>query len=141
MTAPRILLSALALAAAPFMPGCAALPVDVMPTPLTDVPGDALRGRAVAVSREGGNCVLCHAVPGESTAGDIGPPLAGVGARLSVAALRLRVVDITRVNPEAAMPAFHRTDGLDAVAARHVGQPLLSAQQVEDVVAFLGTLR
>ena len=103
--------------------------------------GDAVRGREVFVSREAGHCVLCHAVPGAQVAGNVGPPLAGVGARFSPAELRLRVADITRVNPDAAMPAFHRTEGLTRVAAEYRGKPALSEQQVEDVVAWLSTLK
>jgi L-cysteine S-thiosulfotransferase len=121
--------------------GCAALPsADEMRTPLAPA-GDALRGREVFVSREGGHCVLCHAVPGVASAGDIGPSLGGVGARLNAAQLRLRIADITRVKPDATMPSFHRTEGLNRVASRYAGQPALSAQQVEDLVAYLGTLR
>ena len=93
------------------------------------------------VARDGGHCVLCHAAPGIAVAGNVGPSLDGVGARLSPAQLRLRVVDITRVKPDAAMPAFHRTEGLARVAPAAVGKPVLSGQQVEDVVAYLGTLR
>ncbi|MEO8100993.1 MAG: sulfur oxidation c-type cytochrome SoxX [Betaproteobacteria bacterium] len=100
-----------------------------------------MRGREIFASRDAGNCVLCHSAPGLAASGNIGPPAQGVGARLNAAQLRLRVVDITRVNPDAAMPAFHRTDGLSNVASRYRGQPVLSAQQVEDVVAWLGTLK
>ena len=103
--------------------------------------GDVARGRAVFVAREGGHCVLCHAAPGVAVAGDVGPALGGIGSRLTPAQIRFRVVDITRVNPDAVMPAFHRTEGLSRVAARHAGRPVLSAQQVEDVVAYLATLR
>lgn len=101
----------------------------------------AERGRAVFTQREQGHCVICHAIPGVTVAGNVGPSLAGVGARLDAGQLRQRVVDITAVNPDAVMPAFHRTEGLSRVAAAHRGKPLLSAQQVEDVVAFLGTLK
>lgn len=104
-------------------------------------PGDAERGREVFVAREAGHCVLCHAVPGVAIAGDVGPSLAGVGARLDPAQLRLRVADISRVNPGATMPAFHRTAGLTRVAPQYAGKPVLDARQVEDVVAFLATLR
>jgi sulfur-oxidizing protein SoxX len=103
--------------------------------------GDAARGREIFVSRDGGHCVLCHAAPGIAVAGNVGPPLAGVGSRLGPAQLRYRVVDITRVNPDAVMPAFHRTQGLDRVAGAYAGRPVLDAQQVEDVVAFLAALR
>jgi L-cysteine S-thiosulfotransferase len=103
--------------------------------------GDPARGREVFVSREGGHCVLCHGAPGLAVAGDVGPPLAGIGSRLSPGQIRLRIADITRVNPDAVMPAFHRTEGLNRVAPGYAGGPVLSAQQVEDLVAWLGTLR
>jgi len=80
-------------------------------------------------------------VPGETNFGNIAPTLAGVGARLSRAQLRLRVTDSTRVNPESPMPAYYRTEGLNQVASAFRGKPLLSAQQVEDVVAWLATLK
>jgi sulfur-oxidizing protein SoxX len=103
--------------------------------------GDAQRGREVFVSREGGHCVLCHTVPGVAVAGNIGPAMAGVGSRLTPAQIRLRVADITQVNAQAVMPAFHRTEGLSRVAPAYAAQPILSGQQVEDVVAWLSTLR
>jgi L-cysteine S-thiosulfotransferase len=119
--------------------GCAGIPHDGLP-PLAAT-GDATRGREVFVSRDGGHCVICHAVPGVDAAGDFGPPLAGVGSRFNAAQLRMRVADITRVKPEAMMPSFHRVEGLTRVASQYAGKPVLSAQQVEDVVAYLGTLR
>jgi sulfur-oxidizing protein SoxX len=64
-----------------------------------------------------------------------------VGSRLSPGQSRLRIADISRVKPDAAMPAFHRTEGLTRVAAQYAGKPALGAQQVEDLVAWLGTLR
>ena len=85
--------------------------------------------------------MLCHSVPGVEIAGNVGPPLAGVGSRLSPAQLRQRVADISQVNPRAVMPSFHRTRDLTRVAPQYAGQPVLSGQQVEDLVAWLGTLR
>ena len=114
---------------------------DAIPRALTSEPGNAARGRSIVVNRDGGACTLCHAVPGEKNFGNIAPTLAGVGARLSPAQLRLRVADSTRVNPESPMPAYYRTEGLNQVAAVFRGKPLLSAQQVEDVVAWLATLK
>jgi L-cysteine S-thiosulfotransferase len=114
---------------------------DAIPQPLTAEPGDAARGRKVVTNREVGACLLCHAVPGERTSGNIAPTLAGAGARLSAAQLRLRVVDSSRVNPDTPMPAYYRIEGLTQVAAAYRGKPVLSAQQVEDVVAFLATLK
>jgi len=119
--------------------GCASMPGDEQ-GPLA-AGGDAQRGREVFVSREGGHCVLCHAAPGVAMAGNVGPGLGGVGTRLSEAQIRFRVADITRVNPDAVMPAFHRAEGLSRVAPAQAGKPVLSAQQVEDVVAFLAGLR
>jgi L-cysteine S-thiosulfotransferase len=103
--------------------------------------GDPARGREVFVSRDAGHCVVCHEAPGIETFGNVGPSLAGVGSRFTVPQLRLRVADITKVNPRAAMPTFHRTDGMIRVASQYEGSTVLTGQQVEDVVAWLATLR
>jgi len=105
--------------------------------------GDAARGRTIVLSRESGNCFLCHTFPNAESAppGNLGPPLAGVGARLSAGQLRLRVVDSGRINAQSIMPAYYRIEGLTQVAANFRGKPLLSAQQVEDVVAYLAQLK
>ncbi len=108
--------------------------------PLT-ASGDPIRGREVFISRDAGHCVLCHTAPGIAVAGNVGPPLAGVGGRLTPAQIRLRIADITRVNPDAAMPAFHRLEDLRRVAGAYAGRPALDGQQVEDLVAWLGTLK
>lgn len=107
----------------------------------TATTGDPARGRDVFVAREAGHCVLCHRAPGIEPAGNVGPPLGGIGSRLTAAELRLRVADITRVYPDSIMPTFHRTEGMRRVAKAYQGKPVLDAQQVEDVVAWLGTLR
>ena len=117
---------------------------DGVPEPLTRS-ADPVRGRAVALSREAG-CTLCHqlpAAPGEPPplGGDIGPPLAGTGSRWSVAQLRLRLIDSSRVNSGTVMPGYYRTEGLTRVAANLAGRTVLDAQQVEDVVAWLSNLR
>jgi L-cysteine S-thiosulfotransferase len=105
--------------------------------------GDAARGAAIAASRTQGLCVLCHAMPGVNAvhAGTIGPPLAGVGARLSPDELRERLVAPQRFNPQTVMPSYARADGLHRTAAARRGQPLLDAQQIEDVVAWLSSLK
>jgi L-cysteine S-thiosulfotransferase len=122
--------------------GCAASksPADSLETPLAAA-GDAARGREVFMARDGGHCVLCHAAPGVAIAGNVGPSLAGVGERLTPGQIRLRIADMPRVNPDAAMPAFHRTEGLTRVAPEYRGKPALSGQQVEDLVAWLSALR
>ena len=114
---------------------------DAIPKALAAEPGDAARGRSVMVNRDQGGCTLCHEVPGETRFGDIAPSLAGVGAKLSIGQLRLRVADSTRVNPDTPMPAYYRTEGLRQVAAAYRGKTVLTAQQVEDVVAYLATLK
>lgn len=117
---------------------------DVIAVPLGGKSGDAARGRALVLDRTVGNCLICHTVPneaGELFQGTIGPALAGVGARLSAGQIRLRVVDQRRLNPATVMPSYHRIDGLVRVAPRYVGRPVLDAQQIEDVVAYLSGLK
>jgi sulfur-oxidizing protein SoxX len=73
--------------------------------------------------------------------GSIGPALDGVGARYSAGELRLRLVDPKALNSDTIMPAYHRVEGLQRVHERYRGKPILTAQQIEDVVAYLLTLR
>ncbi len=116
---------------------------DAIPQSLTGVPGDAALGRAIVASRQTGLCLLCHAgpLPEERFQGNLAPDLAGSGARWSEGQLRLRVVDARRLNPQTLMPAYYQSDGLNRVGTAWQGQPVLAAQQIEDVVAFLRTLR
>ena len=116
---------------------------DAIPLALTATPGDAKRGRAIVTNKQLGQCLLCHTGPfdEEPFQGNLAPDLGGVGARFTEGQLRLRLVDGRRVNPATIMPAYHRTDGLVRVGPAWQGKPLLAAQQVEDVVAFLLTLR
>jgi len=116
---------------------------DAIATPLTDQPGDAARGRAIVVNRQQGLCLLCHTGPfaEERFQGNMAPDLSGAGARWSEGQLRLRLVDGRRVNPQTLMPSYRRTEGLVRVGAAWQGKAVLSAQQVEDVVAFLRTLK
>ncbi len=114
-----------------------------LPQPLTGQPGDAARGRAIVASRQTGLCLLCHQAPIAEVAlqGNLSTDLAGAGARWSAAQLRLRVVDAKRLNPHTIMPAYHRVQGLAQVGKAWEGQPILNAQQVEDVVAYLSSLK
>jgi sulfur-oxidizing protein SoxX len=116
---------------------------DAIREPLTATPGDPVRGKAVLVQREKGHCILCHALPEADVrfAGNIGPPLAGVGARLSAAQIRGRIADPTRHAPDTAMPAYFRSTELRRVAPAFKDRTVLSAQDVEDAVAYLATLR
>jgi sulfur-oxidizing protein SoxX len=116
---------------------------DAIPEPLTDQAGDAERGRRVVLDREGGDCIICHAMPlpQRQFHGTIGPPLDGVGDRYTAGELRLRLVDPKVFNPATIMPAYYRVEGLHRVLERYRAKPLLTAQQVEDVVAYLLTLK
>ncbi len=119
---------------------------DAVPAPLTATPGDAARGRAIVADRQTGLCLLCHSgpFPEERFQGNLAPDLSGAGARWSEGQLRLRIADAARLNPQTLMPPYHRsdaaTDQLNRVGAAWRSRPILSAQQVEDVVAFLRTL-
>ncbi len=116
---------------------------DGIPASLTGASGDATRGRAIVVDRQTGLCLLCHAGPFPESRfqGNLAPDLAGAGARWSEAQLRLRMVDARRLNPDTIMPAYYRVDGLSNVARAYIGKPILNAAQIEDVVAFLATLK
>jgi sulfur-oxidizing protein SoxX len=116
---------------------------DAIPLPLTGAKGDPARGRAIVTNRQVGLCLLCHSgpFPEERLQGTLAPDLKGAGSRWSEGQLRLRVVDAARLNPSTIMPPYYRVDGLTRVAPSFRGKPVLSAEQIEDVVAFLVTLR
>jgi L-cysteine S-thiosulfotransferase len=132
-------LAALAL----LLPSVAWSQVDSIPKPLTDTPGDAARGRAIVANRTAGLCLLCHSgpIPEERFQGNLAPSLAGAGSRSTPAQLRLRIADAARLNPDTIMPSYFRVDGLSRVAKNFQGKTILSAQQIEDVVAYLATLK
>ena len=116
---------------------------DALPESLTGAQGDPARGRGIVASRQVGLCLLCHSgpFPEERFQGNLAPDLTGAGKRWSEGQLRLRVADSGRINPATIMPAYHRTEGLLRVAPTWRGKPILSAEQIEDVVAFLLTLK
>jgi sulfur-oxidizing protein SoxX len=115
---------------------------DGIPEPLTGAPGDAARGRAAVLDRAS-TCILCHSGPFPETKfqGDLAPSLAGAGSRSTISQLRLRLVDASRLNPATIMPSYYRVDGLDRVGKSWRDKPILSAEQIEDIVAYLATLR
>jgi L-cysteine S-thiosulfotransferase len=116
---------------------------DGIPRSLTGGKGDPARGRAIVVNRQVGLCLLCHSgpFPEERFQGNFAPDLSGAGKRSTEAQLRLRIADSSRINPATIMPAYHRTEGLVRVAPAWRGKPVLTAEQIEDVVAFLMTLK
>jgi L-cysteine S-thiosulfotransferase len=115
---------------------------DGIPDSLTGAPGDPMRGRALALDRAS-TCILCHSGPFPETRfqGDLAPNLAGAGARWTEGQLRLRLVDASRFNPTTIMPSYYRTDDLRRVGKSWQGKPILSAEQIEDIVAYLVSLR
>ena len=115
---------------------------DAIPTSLTGMAGDAARGRALVVDRTS-TCILCHSGPFPETRfqGDLAPTLKGAGSRWSEGQLRLRLVDATSLNPASIMPSYYRVEGLLRAGQSWRGKPILSAEQIEDIVAYLASLR
>jgi L-cysteine S-thiosulfotransferase len=113
-----------------------------IPRSLTGKPGDPVRGRAIVVKRES-TCLLCHSgpFPEQRFQGDLSPSLAGTGSRWSEGELRLRLVDAARLNAATIMPSYFKIDGLHRVAPNFRGKPVLTAEEIEDVVAYLKTLK
>jgi sulfur-oxidizing protein SoxX len=142
LVAATVLLLALAACSAPGLLTPYQITGGGIGTPLSQTAPDAARGRAILISRES-NCILCHAAPetGERFYGNVGPPLSGVGARLTAAQMRARIVDPLFFNKESIMPAYYRVDGLNRVAETNRGKPVLTAEQIEDVIAYLLTLK
>ena len=110
---------------------------------LTGKPGDAAAGRKAAINRKQGNCLACHVmpIPEQAFHGEIGPDLAGVADRYSEGELRLRLVDSKIIDPDSFMPAFYKNDGFHRVLKKFKGKSILSAEQVEDILAYLLTLK
>jgi sulfur-oxidizing protein SoxX len=116
---------------------------DAVPQALGGLESDAARGLAIVLDRRRGNCLICHRLPveGEPFQGELGPPLAGVGSRLTAGQIRLRLIDQSRINPDTIMPPYYRVDGLTNVAPEYRGHPALEAQEIEDVLAYLTSLK
>ena len=113
-----------------------------IPEPLTNQPGDPARGHRIVLERDGGDCTICHAMPlpQREFHGTVGPPLDGIGNRATARVLRLRLVDPKAFNAETIMPAYYKVAGLHRVLDRYGAKPILTAQQIEDVIAYLLTL-
>ncbi|WP_395675775.1 sulfur oxidation c-type cytochrome SoxX [Inquilinus sp.] len=140
LLAPLVLTT---FAAAPAAAQPYAVEGDAIARPLTGQPGDPARGQALLADRQRSLCSLCHAGPfaPPHQQGTLAPDLQGIGARLSEGQLRLRVVDIKRLVPDSIMPSYTRTEGLARVAPAWQGKPVLAAAEIEDVIAYLATLR
>jgi sulfur-oxidizing protein SoxX len=116
---------------------------DSIPASLTGAKGDPARGRAIVANRQMGLCLLCHSgpFPEERFQGNLAPDLTAVGARFSEGQIRQRIVDPTKINPQSIMPAYYRSEGLARVAPAYRGKTVLTAEQIEDIVAYLSTLK
>jgi sulfur-oxidizing protein SoxX len=116
---------------------------DAIPASLTGAKGDAARGKTIVLNRQVGLCLLCHSgpFPEERFQGNMAPDLKGAGARWSEGELRLRLVDARKLNPDTIMPPYYVVDGMNRVSRSFRGKPILTAEQIEDVVAFLATLK
>jgi sulfur-oxidizing protein SoxX len=115
---------------------------DGIPESLTGTPGDAVQGRKLVLDRST-TCILCHSGPFPETRfqGDLAPDLTGSGTRWSVSQLRLRLVDASHFKADTIMPSYYRIDGLVRVGKSWTGKPILNEAQIEDIVAYLATLR
>lgn len=136
-----LILAATACGQKPLVPE-SAIQGDRIPAPLTQTAGDAIRGAQIFAARDQGHCVLCHQIGAIDVPfqGNVGPALDLVAARLDAAQIRLRIVDYQRVVDGALMPSYYRTDGFHQVGDPYKDKPVLTAQQVEDLVAYLVTL-
>ena len=116
---------------------------DAIVESLSGQAGDPARGRALVLSRQGGLCVLCHSgpFPEERFQGSLAPDLAASSQVLSPGQLRARIVDASKFNPDTIMPSYFRTEGLTRVSPQFSGKTMLTAQEIEDVVAFLVSLK
>lgn len=153
----RLFLSAFfagAIAAAPFAAQQAAgqgkAPVvkyeivdeDSIPRSLTGMPGDPAKGKKWAIAGRLGHCIACHVMPVDQPyMGEVGPSLVGVASRYTAGEIRMLIVNPKVVNEDTMMPAFYKADGFHRVRKAFVGKTMLSAEQVEDIVAYLLTLK
>lgn len=114
-----------------------------MTEPLSPINADAATGEALFASRDGGHCVLCHAVTGLSAEfqGDLGPSLDGISDRLNEAELRLRIANPRQVWPDTVMPAYYKSGGFNQVASEYAGETVLSGEEIEHIIAYLMTLK
>ncbi len=130
------------LVCAASLAGLAAASDETSHPPLTDQAGDPDRGREIVRDTSRASCLICHSISAlpDRDQGELGPPLDGVGSIHPDEELRQRIIDARRISPDTIMPPYYATDGLYRVGARWAGQTIYSAQDVEDVVAFLMTL-
>ncbi|MHA1546132.1 MAG: sulfur oxidation c-type cytochrome SoxX [Alphaproteobacteria bacterium] len=117
---------------------------DGVPVSLTGQAGDAASGMKIMINRKQGNCLACHVISKMSNQpfhGEIGPSLDGVAGRYNEAQFRLILANSKKVFDGTIMPAFYRDEGFSRTAKKFKGKTILSAKQIEDVIAFLLTMK
>ena len=114
-----------------------------IPLSLTGKRGDPVNGRKVVIHRKKGNCLACHVMPIKEQPyhGQVGPELIGVASRYEEGEIRLLIVNAKKINEDTIMPAFYKNEGFNRIRKKFKGKTILSAQEVEDVVAYLMTLK
>jgi sulfur-oxidizing protein SoxX len=115
---------------------------NTIPVSLTGKPGDPVNGKKLAINRKKGNCLACHVmpIPKEQFHGEVGPDISDVGSHFTEAQLRLRLVDAKALNPDTIMPAFLKA-GTHDVLKKFDGKTILGPQDIEDIIAYLMTLK
>jgi sulfur-oxidizing protein SoxX len=115
---------------------------NTIPASLTGKAGDPVAGKELAVQRKKGNCLACHVmpIPEEQFHGEVGPDLSNVGSNYTEAELRMRLVDPKVLNPDTIMPAFLKP-GTHDVLKKFKGKTIIKAQDIEDIIAYLMTLK
>lgn len=125
--------------------GSYAVTGDAIMGPLVGGKGDPARGAALISDRQRSLCTLCHSgpFPDAHLHGTLAPDLTGVGARLSEGQIRLRVADMKRLAPNTIMPSYYRIADEEGrrVATVWRGKPILTGADIEDIVAYLATLK
>lgn len=139
----RYLLAACSVLVVPLISQAQQTGSDIIVESLSGVPGDANRGRVIVLSRQSGLCILCHSgpFPEERFQGNLAPDLGMSAAVLTAAQLRARIVDASRFNPDTIMPSYFKKDHFTRVAPQFANKTILTAQEIEDVVAFLVSLK
>jgi len=113
-----------------------------IPQPLTSEPGDPAKGKKIVTDASNATCLICHAmpIPEQPDHGNLAPDLTGIGSRYTAGQLRLRIVNPKAFNPDTIMPAYYRNSGFTRVLGEFAEKTVYSAQDVEDVIAYLLTL-
>ena len=117
--------------------------IGALPALSNELTGDPQAGRSLVASRQKGLCLLCHSgpFPEEPFQGNIAPNLSDLVANLSATQLRARIMNPAITNPQTIMPSYYQPEHLTRVSKPYQGQSILSLKEIDDVVAYLMTLK